>query len=49
MNKQAMGITYEELVLHNFLDDNGGKEKTPDRDKFNRNNEVMKYLSEKKK
>ena len=48
MNKQAMGITYEELVLHNFLDDNGGKEKTPDRDKFNRNNEVMKYLSEKK-
>ena len=48
LNKQALDSTYENIVLHDFLEDTGGKEKNPDRDKFKKNLEVMKYLDEKK-
>ena len=44
LNKQALDTTYENIVLHDYLEDTGGKEKNPDRDKFNKNLEVMKYL-----
>ena len=44
LNKQALDTTFENLILHDSLEDTGGKEKNPDRDKFNRNLEVMKYL-----
>ena len=48
LNKQALDTTFENLILHDSLEDTGGKEKNPDRDKFNRNLEVMKYLEKNK-
>ena len=48
LNKQILESSFENLVLHDCLEDTIGKEKNPDRDKYNKNLEVMKYLDENK-
>ncbi len=45
-NNQVLDKTLKKLILNDCIEDNGVKKKTPDRDKYNKNLEVMKYLEE---
>ena len=47
-NKQALDLTLEKIIKNELFEDVNQKMKNPDRDKFNKNMELMKYLSEKK-
>ena len=45
-NNQVLDKTLKKLILNDCIEDKGVKKKTPDRDKYNKNLEVMKYLEE---
>ena len=46
LNKQVLDKTLKKLILYDCIEDQGVKEKNPDRDKYNKNLEVMKYLEQ---
>ena len=48
LNQQAMNLTYEEIIMNNWLGDIGGREYGPDKDKYDKNLELLKYLNENK-
>lgn len=48
LNQRVLNSTLENLVRYDCLEDTGGKEKNPDRDKYNKNLEVLDYLNENK-
>ena len=48
LNRQAMDLTYEKLVNNNWLGDIDGREYGPDKDKYDKNLDLMKYLNENK-
>ena len=48
LNTRVLSTTFEKLVKQDCFEDSGGTKKNPDRDKYNKNLEVMKYLSENK-
>ena len=45
-NNQVLDKTLKKLILYDCIEDKGVKKKTPDKDKYNKNLEVMKYLEE---
>ena len=47
-NKQALNLTLEKIIKNELFDNVNQKMKNPDRDKFNKNMELIKYLNEKK-
>ena len=48
LNQQAMNLTYEEIITNNWLGDIDGREYGPDKDKYDKNLELLKYLNENK-
>lgn len=48
LNQQAMNLTYEKIVKNNWLGEINGREYGPDKDKYDKNLELMKYLEENK-
>ena len=45
-NKQAMKLTYEDLIKNNWLIGLDGRKYKPDKDKYDKNLQLMKYLNE---
>ena len=47
-NKQALDLTLERIIKNELFENVNQKMKNPDRDKFNKNMELMQYLKDKK-
>ena len=43
-----MNLTYEKIITNNWLGDIDGREYGPDKDKYDKNLELLKYLNENK-